>query len=517
MKQRAIKTILIANRGEIAVRIIRTCKELGIRTVAVYSDADRSMPHVLQADEAYRLGPPPSNQSYLLMDRIIEVATAAGADAVHPGYGFLSENAVFAERVTKADLVFIGPDAHSIRAMGDKTEARKLVSAARVPTVPGTPGAVSSETEAAGFCKSVGFPVLIKAAAGGGGKGMRVVHNAGEFASAFASAQSEAQSAFGDNRVYVEKYLEKPRHVEFQILGDRHGTVIHLGERECSIQRRHQKLIEETPSVIVDDDLRQRMGETAVLAARSVNYHNAGTIEFLVDKDGNFYFLEMNTRLQVEHPITELRTGIDLVAQQIRIAMGEPLGFKQEDIEFRGHAIECRICAEDPTNNFLPSTGTIAHLKPPQGIGIREDRGIDAGGTISVYYDPMISKLVAWGQTRNEAINRMKRALHEYEILGVKTNIPALLFILNHRKFTAGDFDTHFIQHHYDVARLPVLSKDQSQAAAIVCAYLESRGHSSEGGTSSLVSDHSWKESTTNSAMKTRRTWKDQRTLNQRG
>ncbi len=474
MTRRPIKKVLIANRGEIALRIIRTCKEMGITSVAVFSDVDRTMPHVLQADEAYPIGPAPSNQSYLVIDRILDAARTSHADAIHPGYGFLSENATFAQRVADAGFIFIGPAPASIRAMGDKTEARKLVQKANVPTVPGTLGAVTSEAEAAKFCKSVDFPVLIKAAAGGGGKGMRIVHDAAAFGAAFSSAQSEARSAFGDERVYIEKYLEKPRHIEFQILGDHHGTIVHLGERECSIQRRHQKVIEETPSVILDDDLRRRMGATAVMAARACNYHNAGTIEFLVDKDGNFFFLEMNTRLQVEHPITELRTGIDLVAQQLRVAMGEPLGMTQESILFRGHAIECRICAEDPFNNFLPSTGKIAHLKPPQGIGIREDRGVEAGGEISIHYDPMISKLISWGQTRPEAINRMKRALKEYELLGVKTNIPALLFVLNHEKFISGDFDTHFLQQHYDTSKLDRMTESQMHAAAVICGLIES-------------------------------------------
>jgi len=464
---------LIANRGEIAVRVIRACQEMGVATVAVYSDADRNSPHVLKADEAYRVGSPPSRESYLVIEKILEIAKASGADAIHPGYGFLSENAVFAQRVLEAGIEFIGPRPASIRAMGDKTEARKLVSQAGVPTVPGTPDAVSDEKVVREFAEQYSYPILIKAAAGGGGKGMRVVHSASELSSAFAGAQSEALSAFGDGRVYVEKYLEKPRHIEFQILADKYGNTVHLGERECSIQRRHQKVIEETPSVIVDDEMRRKMGEMAVAAAKACNYENAGTIECLVDTNKNYYFLEMNTRLQVEHPITEMRTGIDLVQQQLRIARGEKLSFTQEDVKFRGHAIECRIYAEDPANNFLPSTGKITHLKPSQGFGIREDRGIEQGGEISVYYDPMISKLVAHGQNRDEAIAKMKRALREYEILGVKVNIPFNLFVLNHPKFVEGDFDTHFVQHYFKPELLEHCDERDERAAAIACAVLK--------------------------------------------
>jgi len=475
MTHRQIKKVLIANRGEIAVRIIRTCQEMGIRTVAVYSDVDRTMPHVLMADEAYAIGPAPSRESYLVIDKIISVAKQSGVDALHPGYGFLSERAEFAARVAREGLIFIGPRAESIRTMGDKTEARKLVRKAGVPTVPGTPDAVDSEDEAKAFCEKVGLPVLIKAAAGGGGKGMRIVHKMHDLASAFRGAQSEAQSAFGDSRVYLEKYLESPRHIEFQILADQHGNTIHLGERECSIQRRHQKLIEETPSVIVDDALRATMGETAVNAAKACAYHNAGTIEFLVDKNRNFYFLEMNTRLQVEHPITELRTGIDIVGAQLRIAMGEKLPWTQKDISFRGHAIECRICAEDPQNNYLPSTGIISHLKPAMGFGVREDRGIEEGGEISVYYDPMISKLVCYGSTRSEAIDRMKRALREYRLLGVKTNIPLHLFVLEHPKFMDGEFDTHFLPNYFSPEKLPHATEMEMIAAAVVCATMHHR------------------------------------------
>ncbi len=504
MSKTQIKKVLVANRGEIAVRIMRTCREMGIRTVAVYSDADRTMPHVLYADEAYHIGPSASAQSYLVMDRIIGTARKARADAIHPGYGFLSENASFAQAVSDSKLVFIGPSPSSIKAMGDKTEARKLVEKAGVPTVPGTP-AVETVKEAFDFCKTVTLPVLIKAAAGGGGKGMRVVHRLDELESLFQSAQSEAKTAFGDGRVFIEKYLENPRHVEFQIFADALGNTIHLGERECSVQRRHQKVVEETPSPIVDADLRRRMGETAVAAAKACNYRNAGTIEFLVDRDRKFYFLEMNTRLQVEHPITELRTGLDLVALQLRVAMGDPLPMNQEDVEFMGHAIECRICAEDPHNNFLPSTGTIVHLKPPQGPGVREDRGIDVHGEISVYYDPMIAKLVAWAPTRSDAINRMTRALHEYEILGVKTNIPFCLFVMGHSAFRKGDYDTHFIPNYFTPEKLESPTHEQMEAFASVATLLHSNTRYSSP---SVVPKH---------GSATTKNWKEQRFRNMRG
>jgi propionyl-CoA carboxylase alpha chain len=468
--------VLIANRGEIAVRIIRTCRERGIRTVAVYSDADRTMPHVLLADEAYRIGPPPSRESYLLMENILEVARKAGADAIHPGYGFLSERPEFAEAVSGAGFAFIGPPGSAIRAMGDKTAARQLMRSVGVPTVPGTDGPVASEAEAEAFCTSAGFPVLIKAAAGGGGKGMRVVHRREDLAGAFAQAQSEARSAFGDPRVYLEKYLEEPRHIEFQILADGQGNTIHLGERECSIQRRHQKIVEESPSVVVDEEIRHRMGAVAVRAAQACGYVNAGTIEFLMDRTGAFYFLEMNTRLQVEHPVTELRTGLDLVAEQLNIAGGNPLAIRQEDVRMNGHAIECRICAEDPANNFMPSTGTIRHLAAAQGPGIREDRGVESGQEISVYYDSLISKVIAWGPTRSVAIARMERALGEYAIAGVATNIPVCLFVLGHPAFREGTFDTGFLPKYLQPGTISPQEDRAHMAAVILAAWMEQRG-----------------------------------------
>ena len=479
--KKKISKILIANRGEIAVRIIRTCRELGIKTVAVYSAVDTISPHVQMSNEAFLLGPGPSRESYLRMEKILEVAKISEVDAIHPGYGFLSENPDFAERVTEAGIIFIGPRPESMRAMGDKTEARKLMQKANVPVVPGTP-AIKSIGDVKAFIETNDYPVLIKAAAGGGGKGMRVVRSDAELGPAFATAQSEAAASFGDDRIYVEKYLDSPRHVEFQILADKQGSVVHLGERECTIQRRHQKIIEESPSVFLDEDLRKKMGKMATGAARACAYENAGTIEFLMDSKRNFYFLEMNTRLQVEHPITELRTGIDLVAQQISIASGNPLSFSQDDITFRGHALECRISAEDPADDFLPSTGKIVHLKPAGGIGIREDRGIDEGGEVSVFYDPMIAKLIAWGQTREEMLGRMLRALREYEILGVKTNIPLCEFVLTHRDFCAGTIDTHFLQRHFTSDSLSLPDEEVMRTAAIVAVMTANGSKQHENG-----------------------------------
>ena len=472
MVVRPIRKILIANRGEIALRVIRTCKEMGIRTVAVYSSADRTAPHVLAADEAFQIGPPPSRESYLHAGRILGAASASGADAIHPGYGFLSENPEFARRVREAGLVFVGPSPETIASMGDKTAARSLAAAAGVPMVPGTAGAVSGSSEAIEFCSRHGYPVLVKAAAGGGGKGMRIVREESELNPSLRAAASEARSAFGDERVYIEKYFEDPRHIEIQILADSRGNIVHLGERECSIQRRHQKVVEESPSVIVDEEMRSRMGATAVMVARACGYENAGTVEFLVDGEKRFYFLEMNTRLQVEHPVTELRTGTDLVALQIRIASGEELPFTQEGVRFNGHAIECRICAEDTENSFLPSTGRITHLRAPAGPGIRDDRGVEQGDEISVYYDPMMAKLIAWGGTRPAAIARLVRALREYEILGVRTNIPLCLFVITHPRFAAGDISTHFISRYFSPGALRADLPFEEGAAAAVCALL---------------------------------------------
>ena len=467
-----IKNILIANRGEIAVRIIRSAKELGIQTIAIYSEVDRKMPHVRFADQAFCIGKATPSETYLQKERIINIAKKNKVDAIHPGYGFLSENAEFAQMVVDAKIIFIGPPPSAIKSMGDKTEARRLVKNVGVPIVPGTERPIKSAAEAIQFAGHFGFPILLKAAGGGGGKGMRIVHDENEIASAFRSAQSEANSAFADDRIYIEKYLENPRHIEFQILADEHGNAIHLGERECSIQRRHQKIIEESPSVIISPEMRFNMGEAAVKAALSAGYVNAGTIEFLVDKKMNYYFLEMNTRLQVEHPVTEMVTGIDIVKEQIHIAEGKSLKFNQKEIQFRGHAIECRIYAEDPENDFLPSIGKIAKLQPPQGFGIREDRGVDQGNEISVFYDPMISKLIAWSSSREEAIRKMTRALQEYLIIGVKTNIRACEWIINHPRFIKGDFDTHFISDTFEIHSENSNKGKEFRAIAATVAFL---------------------------------------------
>jgi len=442
--------ILVANRGEIALRVMRTCREMGIQVVAVYSDADRTAPHVLFADEAYPIGPAPSAESYLKYARIIDVAKTSGAEAIHPGYGFLSENTDFAREVTEAGIVFIGPPASAIKTMGDKTMARQSMLQTNVPVVPGTEEPISDIADACRIAEDIGFPVLIKAAGGGGGKGMRIVHGSDEFESAVGKAQRESQSAFGDGRVYVEKYLEEPHHIEFQILADTHGNTIHLNERECSIQRRYQKVIEESPSPFIDDALRQRMGKAAVETAESCQYVGAGTVEFLVDKHRNFYFLEMNTRLQVEHPVTEMVTGVDLVAEQIRIAAGLPLSLKQEDVTSSGHAVECRIYAEDASNDFSPSTGEIIMLQIPDGAGTRFDGAIRQGIHITPYYDPMLGKLICWAADREAALNRCERALREFYIGGIETTIQFCRSVVKHPVFRAGSYDTHFYTLHRD-------------------------------------------------------------------
>ncbi len=439
------RKVLIANRGEIALRILRACRELGLPTVAVYSDADRAAPHVLEADEAYRLGPAPAPESYLRSDLILEIAQHTGAGAIHPGYGFLSENADFAQACEHAGIKFIGPSSSAMRILGSKTNARQAADEAGMPRTPGCVHALASPEEAADVAAGVGYPVMLKAAAGGGGKGMRAVFSPSDLPSAFASASSEAERAFGSGEVYLEKLIERPRHIEIQILADEHGHCVSLGERECSVQRRHQKVIEEAPSPIVDPDLRRRMGEAAVLLARSAGYTNAGTIEFLVDDKQNFFFLEMNTRLQVEHPVTELVTGHDLVHLQIHIAQGEPLPFSQKDVQLRGHAIECRVYAEDPDNGFLPSPGRITRLLQPGGPGIREDCGIYEGWVVPVDYDPMLSKLIAFAPTRDLAIARLLRALDEYVIGGIRTNLGLFRRILTDPDFRAARIDTGFL------------------------------------------------------------------------
>ena len=439
------RKILIANRGEIAVRVERACREMGVRTVAVYSEADRHALHVRCADEAYLIGPSPATESYLVIDKIIEVAKKSGAEAIHPGYGFLAENPMFAERCEKERIKLIGPSAHAMRTMGSKTLARKTVQAAGVPVVPGTVEPITTEEEVFRVAGRIGFPVMLKATAGGGGKGLRYVKGEEDLRSSLRMAKSEAKSAFSDDSVYIEKYIENPRHVEIQILGDRHGNYVHLGERECSIQRRHQKVIEESPSVVITPEVRAAMGKVAIDAGRAAKYEGVGTVEFLVDKDINFYFLEMNTRLQVEHPVTEMVTGVDIVKEQIRIAAGEKLSLRQEDVKQTGHAIECRVYAEDPDRNFMPCPGLITSLRTPGGPGVRDDSGVFEGFEIPIHYDPIISKLVAWGKNREEAVARMKRALREYVVTGVKTTIPFHIRVMNNRHFLEGDFDTNFI------------------------------------------------------------------------
>jgi propionyl-CoA carboxylase alpha chain len=465
MKTRPIKTILIANRGEIAVRIIRTCKELDIRAVAVFSDPDRSALHVQYADEAYRLPGARASETYLNGDLILSIAEKAKVDAIHPGYGFLSENPEFAGHVASKGMAFIGPSADAIRQLGDKTAARAIARRLKIPTVAGSIDALKTEEEAIKTAAEIGFPVLLKAAAGGGGKGMR-------FNQAYQMAKSEALKAFADDRIYVEKYVENPRHVEIQILADHLGNVVYLGERDCSIQRRHQKVIEESPSLAIDDRTRRAMGDAAVRLAKEAGYTNAGTVEFLVDGKKKFHFLEVNTRLQVEHPITEVLTGIDIVREQIRIAEGKPLTMRQEGIHRFGHALECRIYAEDPENNFLPSTGVLTHYSTPTGPRTRIDNGAQQGDEVQVYYDPMLSKVITWGETRSDAIESMKRALREFRIHGIQTTIPFCLFTLEHQVFTQGEHSTSFVQQYFSSANLRSTLKPSDRLVTAIAAAL---------------------------------------------
>jgi acetyl-CoA carboxylase biotin carboxylase subunit len=439
--------ILIANRGEIAVRVMRACREMGIRTVAIYSDVDRDALHVRMADEAHPCGPPPARESYLRMERVIEIARRAGADAIHPGYGFLAENGDFADLCAGSGIAFVGPSGDVMRAMGDKVRARQTMQKAGVPIVPGTTKPLSDD-EAIEFAVRIGFPVMVKASAGGGGKGMRLVTHAAEMEKALERARGEARASFGDDSLYVEKFVERPRHIEIQILADRHGSTVHLFERECSVQRRHQKVVEEAPGNGIGPELRERMGQAAVAAARAVGYVGAGTCEFLVDPNGDFYFLEMNTRVQVEHAITEAVTGVDIVKAMIRAAAGERLGIAQEEVRLSGHAIEARIYAEDPEQGFAPSPGRILVYRPPDGIGVRVDSGVYQGATVTVFYDPMVAKLIAWGQDRPEAIDRLRRALSEFVVKGIKTSIPFHQRLLRHPVFLSGRYDTGFIEEH---------------------------------------------------------------------
>jgi acetyl-CoA carboxylase biotin carboxylase subunit len=474
------KKILIANRGEIAVRVIRACQERGLSAVAIYSDADRAALHVRYADEAYRVGPPPARESYLNTPAILEAAKRSGAEAIHPGYGFMSESEAFAQAVLDAGLAWIGPAPSAIRAMGDKVMARRTMIAAGVPVVPGSDSvegcdacAGLSDAEALRAAEGIGYPLLVKASAGGGGKGMRQVDETAELPRALQAARREAKNAFGDDSIYLERLITRARHVEIQVLADQFGNVIHLGERECSIQRRHQKLIEEAPSVAVTPDLRARMGEVAVRAAKAVNYSNAGTIEFLLDRSGNFYFLEMNTRLQVEHPVTELVTGIDLVKEQIAVAAGRKLRWTQDDIRFKGHAIECRVSAENPFNHFLPEAGKITSLIEPTGPGVRLESGVYAGWEVSLYYDPLLAKLVVWGETRPEAILRMRRALDEYRIGGIHTTIPFHQQLMDSTRFQWGQFDTSFLDGADGFKLHAAPSRDLGRVAAVAAALVE--------------------------------------------
>ncbi len=467
-----MKKILIANRGEIAMRVMRTCHDMGIQTVAVYSEADRNAPHVRFANEAVCLGPPPSNQSYLLGDKIIEVALELGVDGIHPGYGFLSENAVFAQKVTDAGMAFIGPKPHAIEMMGSKLAAKEAAKKNNIPLVPGTEEAVEDHQLAKKIAIEIGFPILIKASAGGGGKGMRIVENVEELDEQMDRAISEALSAFGDGSVFIEKYVTSPRHIEIQVLADKHGNVVHLFERECSIQRRHQKVVEEAPSVVLTPELRAEMGACAVRVAKLCDYVGAGTVEFLLDDQLNFYFLEMNTRLQVEHPVTEIIAGVDLVEQQIRVARGEKLTITQADMQIQGHALELRVYAEDPANDFLPSIGKLEVYQRPTGKGVRVDDGFEEGMDIPIYYDPMIAKLITYGKDRAEAIKLMLKAIKNYKIEGCETTLGFGTYVLEHEAFVSGNFDTNFVKKHFDSADFGKINEKEAEIAAQLGAYL---------------------------------------------
>jgi acetyl-CoA carboxylase biotin carboxylase subunit len=471
-----MKKILIANRGEIALRVMKTAKKMGIKTVAVYSDIDRHTPHVLFADEAIAIGPSPSSSSYLVIDKIIAAALQTGADGIHPGYGFLSENSEFAKAIDKAGLTFIGPNVHAIEVMGSKLAAKDAVKSYDIPMVPGIDEAIEDVEKAKKIAQEIGFPILIKASAGGGGKGMRIVENNDELPEQMERAISEAKSAFGDGSVFIEKYVTSPRHIEIQILADRQGNVVHLFERECSIQRRHQKVIEEAPSSVLTPALRQIMGEAAVKVAKSCNYEGAGTVEFLLDDQNNFYFLEMNTRLQVEHPVTELISGVDIVEQQIRIARGEELSFKQSDLKITGHAMELRVYAEDPMNDFLPSIGNLTTYKRPVGENIRVDDGYEEGMDIPIYYDPMIAKLITYGKDRQTSIEVMKKAIAQYEIEGIETTLDFGAFVFRHNDFVSGNFTTHFVKKNFSPESIEQNQEEDRKIAAVfaVKKYLES-------------------------------------------
>ena len=463
-----MKKILIANRGEIAIRVMKTAQKMGIKTVAVYSTVDRNAPHVKFADEAFCIGEAPSSESYLLGSKIIEVAKSLGVDAIHPGYGFLSENADFAEECEKNNIIFIGPKSKAIRVMGSKLAAKDAVKEYNIPMVPGVDEAITDIEKAKLAAKAIGFPILIKASAGGGGKGMRVVESESDFESQMNRAISEAIAAFGDGSVFIEKYVASPRHIEIQVMADSHGTILYLFERECSIQRRHQKVIEEAPSSVLTAELRKKMGEAAVLVAKACDYLGAGTVEFLLDENNNFYFLEMNTRLQVEHPVTEWITGTDLVELQIRVARGEALAFKQEDLKINGHAVELRVYAEDPMNDFLPSVGHLEVYQLPFGENIRVDNGFEQGMDIPIYYDPMLAKLITYGETREEAIQLMIKAISDYHVEGVQTTLPFGKFVFEHEAFRSGNFDTHFVKKYYNADVLKTQMNKEAEIAALI-------------------------------------------------
>ena len=489
-----IKKILIANRSEIALRIIRSAKEMGIQTVAIYSEADRNAMHVRYADQAVCIGPPPSTESYLLGDKIIKICKKLKADAIHPGYGFLSENADFCRKVTDAKLLFIGPSPKTIEVMGNKLAAKAAVSNYNIPMVPGTEEAITNIEVAKDIAQKIGYPILIKASAGGGGKGMRVVHLPEEFVQQMERAISEAQSAFGDGSVFIEKYITSPKHIEFQILGDQHNNIVHLFDRECSIQRRHQKVIEEAPSPTLTPEIRKVMGKAAIQVAKACNYYGAGTVEFIMDQQRNFFFLEMNTRLQVEHPVTEEITGIDLVKEQIKIAEGQPISFKQEDLAIKGHAIECRVYAEDPANNFLPDIGHLKTYIRPQGIGVRVDDGFEEGMDIPIYYDPMIAKLIVHADDRQAAIDRMVRAIDEYKIIGLETTIGFCKYVMEHELFIDGSFDTNFVTNHFLPENLDTKpNKVAEHIAALLAVELLENKKTSANTPAGKLSASKWK------------------------
>ncbi len=492
------KKLLIANRGEIALRIMRSAKEMGIQTVAVYSEADRLSPHVRYADEAVFIGPAASNQSYLVFDKIIDACKQTGAQAIHPGYGFLSENAAFARRVKQEGLILVGPSPEAMEIMGNKLSAKAAAKKYQIPMVPGTEEAIQDIAIAKLRAEEVGFPILIKAAAGGGGKGMRIVENTADFEEQMNLAVSEAISSFGDGAVFIERYVSSPRHIEIQVLGDTKGNIVHLFERECSIQRRHQKVVEEAPSAVLSPELRKAMGECAVNVAKSCNYLGAGTVEFILENNTDFYFLEMNTRLQVEHPVTEMITGIDLVKEQLKIANGQALTFTQEDLKINGHAMELRVYAEDPCNNFLPDIGTLSTYKIPQGLGVRVDDGFEQGMEIPIYYDPMIAKLVTHGKDREEAMQRMIRAIDEYQITGIETTLPFGKFVMQHEAFRSGNFDTHFVGKYFSPDKLQDVDENEAKAAAYLMARIMEEAKTKARSPVTENTTSNWKKNRTN-------------------